>query len=453
MEHEYEPEIDIKNFLFYILYKWRTILFAGTFFCVLFSGYKAITQMSDSYEELKPQKIREYELELAEYNLNQISYQQNIQIYEDWLAQQKVYMEKSVLMHTDPYRKPVAAADIFVRLDDAEWTVLPDNVSIDPTDSLIKMYTSYLHSNINWVPIEELAGIEELYLKELVAINTDYNSNSFTVTVTYSDGDTAVKMRDIIVNQILDRYQEMPPGVSAHTLMVSNQSLSYTIDEGLATSQKNNADIITGYEHTLLDYEKKLDELLELKPEKPFVIGFSKYPIVGFVGGGFISVMIWALCYLLGGKLRSEGDLKSRYGYILLGVIPKSSPKGFFSFIDTLIKKAEGAEYPSIKEETFSRIAINIRNLSKEKQKIILTGSIDIAKLQEVRENIANHLKDIELITVSNINLRTDALKMLSESDAAILVEERNVSLISSIRKEHENINILNKQVIGYILL
>ena len=118
-----------------------------------------------------------------------------------------------------------------------------------------------------------------------------------------------------------------------------------------------------------------------------------------------------------------------------------------------MIKKAEGAEYPSIKEETFSRIAINIRNLSKEKQKIILTGSIDIAKLQEVRENIANHLKDIELITVSNINLRTDALKMLSESDAAILVEERNVSLISSIRKEHENINILNKHVIGYILL
>ena len=40
MEHEYEPEIDIKNFLFYILYKWRTILFAGTFFACCLVGIK-----------------------------------------------------------------------------------------------------------------------------------------------------------------------------------------------------------------------------------------------------------------------------------------------------------------------------------------------------------------------------------------------------------------------------
>lgn len=453
MEQEYEPEIDIKDFLFFILYKWRMLLLSGIFFCVLFSGYKIIQKFSDSYEEQKPKKIREYELELAEYNLNQISYQQNMQIYEDWLAQQELYMEKSVLMHTDPYHKPVAAVDIFVRLDNAEWDILPDNVSLDPTDSLIKMYTSYFHSNLNWKPIEELTGLEELYLRELVGINTDYNSNSFTVAVTYSNGNTAAEIRDIIVNQIMNRYQEMALGVSAHTLMVSNQSLSYTIDEGLAASQKGNADTITGYEHTILGYEKKLDELIELEPKKPFVFGFAKYPVLGFVGGGFIAGIVYAMCYLLGGKLRSAGDLKSRYGYILLGVIPPIPSTGFFSIIDTFIRKVEGIKYPSSKDEMFSRIAVNIRNLADGKQKLILTGSIEGSKLQEVKASIAPYLKDMDLLTAADINSKTDALKMLSKCDAVILIEERNVSLISSIRKEHESISILKKQVVGYILL
>ena len=53
------------------------------------------------------------------------------------------------------------------------------------------MYTSNFHSNIDWTAIEELTGQEARYLKELVTLGTDYNSNTFTISATYSDGETA----------------------------------------------------------------------------------------------------------------------------------------------------------------------------------------------------------------------------------------------------------------------
>ena len=36
----YEREINLKDFLFHILYRWRSILAVGCIFCFLLGGYK-----------------------------------------------------------------------------------------------------------------------------------------------------------------------------------------------------------------------------------------------------------------------------------------------------------------------------------------------------------------------------------------------------------------------------
>ena len=304
---EYEAEIDLKDLLFYILRRWRSVLLAGLVFCVLLGAYKAVRSAGLPQEKRASQKIRDYELELAQYELEKASCEQEIQGYSELLEHQKEYMEKSVLMQTDPYYKPVASADIFVKLDSSEWEGLPANLGIDPTDSIIKAYTSNIWSTLNWEPIETLTDSEKIYLEELLNVYVDYDSNTFTIWVIYSDGSTAKEILDIVLEQVLDRQTDITASAGLHTVTVRNRSTTYTIDNFLAESQKDNIAAITDYERSILDLQMEMKALKE--PGKPFDIGFVKYPAAGFALGTFLMVFFHAGAYLLGGRIRGVRSL------------------------------------------------------------------------------------------------------------------------------------------------
>ena len=122
----YGAEVDIKDMLLYNLYKWRSIILCSLIFCILLSTFGVVRRMS-SDPTLEPKPIREYRLALARYQLNVDGYKLDITNYEERMTQQKIYLEKSVLMHTDPYEKPTASADFFIKLAETEWDGLPDN--------------------------------------------------------------------------------------------------------------------------------------------------------------------------------------------------------------------------------------------------------------------------------------------------------------------------------------
>ena len=448
----YGAEVDIKDMLLYNLYKWRSIILCSLIFCILLSTFGVVRRMSAD-PTLEPKPIREYRLALARYQLNVDGYKLDITNYEERMTQQKIYLEKSVLMHTDPYEKPTASADFFIKLAETEWDGLPDNINVDPTDSLIKMYTSGLNSNLDWKSIEELTGGQKIYLQELLDVKPDYSSNTFTINVVHSNGEMALQILDIITEQLMDKYQYLKNEINNHTLTVSNRALSYNIDNSLADRQKSSQTILAEYEHAILDCQEALDALEEEVPKKPFVIGFIKYPAAGFVLGILLSIIFHCTAYLAGGRLQGDEELKNRYGFPLLGVYPRQEKKRTLSCIDRFIYKLSGSCSKDDTENTNQRIALNLLNLTGNIKSVLITGSISLEKLQKFTADISPLVDNITFTAAANMNTTPKTLELLARCDAIVLVEEKNESLIREIRKIQEIINVYQKPVTGYVLL
>lgn len=448
---EYEPEIDIRDMLFHILYKWRPILGGAIIFCVLLSGLGILRRMSAD-PTIEPKKIRDYKLALAQYELDMARYELDMSDYRQRLEQHELYIEESVLMRINPYEMPRASADIFVRLDDAEWEILPDNITIDPTDSLIKLYASTLLSYIDWEPVETLTGGKEIYLKELISVSPDYNSNTFTVSVVYSDAETAGQILNIVIEQILNKYHDMAAGTSKHNLSVFNQSLSYSVDSSLADSQKANTELAAEYNRAILACQAAIEDLKEEEPSEPLTIGFIKYPAAGILGGGFLMVLFYGLGYLFGGKLHGDSELGNKYGYRLLGTLPVH-PKAFLPGIDHILERLEGTPRCAGEEKIYQCIAANIKNLAGTGKKVLITGTADAEKIKRLTNAVAPRLKDITLTAAGDMNREAGTLDALAACDAVILAEEKSISAERAVQREHECINAMEKPVIGYILL
>ncbi len=453
MGNKYDAEIDLKDMFFYALYKWRKILLGALVLSVLAGGYKILFNTLETLGEYgKPKEVREYEIKMAEYELSIASLERNQEEYQMRLEQQQAYMEKSVLMQILPFNVPIASMDIFVKLDGVEWTYLPTNTTIDPTDSLLNAYTSNFHSTIDWTPITELTGKEALYLKELIEVSTDYNSNTFTVTVKYTDGDTAQKILNILADQVMAKYQGMDSDVNKHTISVINCALTYSIDNSLADAQKYGLDIMSGYEQSILECQTEIIEIEEDKPSSPH--GIRNFFMLGFAGGFILIMLFYEGAYIFGSKLHNDKELKDRYGYNLLGFYPEKKEKNTKLFvIDNALHKLEGSGRQILGDEAFHFIATNIKNLAAQNKKLLVTGTVAISQLQTLVTAISPHLKDFTLMVGGDMNHNTKTLMMMSECDGVILVEERYRSLITDIQKEQEGLIALDKSVIGYVMI
>lgn len=454
MNYEYEPEINLKDLFFYILYRWRSIALAAIVLCALAGGYKLFCNTMEAREEGangKPKETREYEIKMAEYNLAKSTYEQDIVDYQKRLDQQTTYMEESILMQANPYNMPSASADIIVKLDGEEWDSLPENVniSLDPTDSLISVYTANFLSAIDWTAIEELTGKTPLYLKELIGVTADYNANTFTIYVNYNDGDIAQQILDILLSQIMEKYQDVAGDINKHTISIVNRSLTYTINHALADTQKENANIIVGYEQSIIERRTNLEELE--KPSRPK--NLQKFLILGFVAGIFLMIMYHGFRYILGGRLHDGSELKGMYGLLHLGTLPAQEHKGFLSRIDKLLGMLDTANQQKNMESNCQVIAQNIINLADEHKNLFLTSTGDMETLQKLSAAIAPLLEGIHLETGTDIAHNAETLRKLSGCDAVILAEVRQKSLLSDIAHQQERINAYQKPVIGFLLL
>ncbi len=462
----YEPTIDLKDLLFHLLYRWRSILLGGIVLCLLLGGYRAVKNLTAPAAETETQeeyekKVKEYQLALEKYELDQKIYQQNIDTYEKWLDQQNLYMEKSVLMHTDPYNKPVATRVFYVELDKNELEKFQygENLSIDPADYLIRAYTMNFDDSL-WKSLETLTGVDPTYLSELCAWGADYGTNTFSITVTYSDLKTAEKMADEIAGQVEAKHQNLGRDVAQHNLTLINETADYALDTWLASTQKDNADKVNTYTQYILDNRNYMENAE--KPEEPekaeaekvsVMNGLVKFLVLGFAGGIFLMACFYGLKYLLTGVLRNGREIREQYGYQLLGVYSKSEKKGFLPFVDRLLERMEGTAN-KIPEETVSQcIAANIINLAGEKKNLLLTGTISPGKLERVAKSVSSELKDVQLQVMADMNRSPETLRQLAQCDGIVLVEERNVSKNSAVQVEQELIEAVKVPVIGYVLL
>ena len=199
---------------------------------------------------------------------------------------------------------------------------------------------------------------------------------------------------------------------------------------------------LTGEQVTkrIQELEEQLSGLKKLSPVKNFGVGFA--------AGFFLMAFCYGVGYIFSNKIRGEKELGNRYGYFLLGAVPKPK-KGF----DRFLEKMENGSEQATEEEVYRIISTNVANLAEEGNMILVTGTVKEEKLTEFVEIFSSQVKNVSVVSGANMNVTASTLEALAMCDAVVLVEERNKSLREKVQREQEHIRIMNKPVLGYVLL
>ena len=453
--NEYEEEIDLKDLLFFELYKWRSIILAAVIMGILFGGYKVVSETVLKQNSEIVVETEEYEKKKVDYERAVSIYEREIENLQKMIVEQKVYLDNSILMDISPYEKPEASADIFVKLDDLEVLPSLEMINLDPTDSIVKAYASGIEHYIDWKELVNELGVDEVYLKELVSTNIDYNSNTFHVKVCYSDLKTADRVLDVILQQIEQRQGEISSSLGRHTVTVMKRTSGITNDIALADIQSNINDRASNYQKKLADKEKVLEGLEPPEEsvgisKKQIVKSTVKYGVLGVVAGIFVMVAFWGMKYLLNTSLRTAEELKSRFGFKLLGVF---SPEKKTGIIDCKLERLEGIGERETAETVLDRASLNIQNCGENIKNILVTGEYSEEKLNELVAELSNRTKDIEFTACSGLVKSTKALQQLSGCDGVVLVVQRGISKIEEIQKEKEIVEDWKKEIIGCLVI
>ena len=182
-------------------------------------------------------------------------------------------------------------------------------------------------------------------------------------------------------------------------------------------------------------------------------LGYGKYALLGFAGGLFAVAFWYGFSYVCSDKLRGERELRERYGYYLLGTLPREKRTGLLTGVDHMLGRWEGASERISREEAYWIISINIINLAKTGGTFLVTGTVDAEKLQEITEVLSTQVENVTLVSGADMNRTAGTLEALAECDAVILVEERGKSLRAKVHREQESIEALEKPVVGYVVL
>ena len=458
-DNMYEQEIDLKDLIFTVLRKWRLILVIALLLGVAAGGYKSGKELLKQKDDVFVAKLREeYNNDLEKYNQTKVGYERDIENYNASITYQEKYKKKSILLTIDPYNKGRASTDIFVKMSDLPKENGITVNSVDFADGVVKAYASGIEQGGALKELAKDNNIELIYLKELIKVTTDYDSNMLNVTVSYPDEKGAQEILSEIINSIKSMYPEIQLNLGNHKIAIMNQDIGVVTDSNLADFQKQKVNDLAQTNQNLKDTEKALEDLE--KPEKPVALSKGailkagiKYGILGGLAGAFVVGFGICMVFIVNGRVNVDEDLKHRLGIKLLGVYSsKPRKKQFFSMVDRWLDRMEGKEY--FTDETInSMIAVNLCNYVNKGDAVLLTGMADEEHLKQLTVRLQEKTADIKLDYAADLIRNVTTLKRISEYDRIVLVETRGSSKYRDIDKEYETIINRNKEVVGYIML
>ncbi|WP_333646081.1 hypothetical protein [Lacrimispora sp.] len=454
----YEQEIDLKDLIFFICRKWRTILLVAFIFTILLGGYKAGKMLiNQRNEELILNLKEEYEDNLEKYYQEKDGYQRDIESLTASITYQEIYKENSLLLKIDPYHKGVATIDIFVKMPEDIRTEGMTVTTVDPADGIVRAYSSAIKKGTFLEGLSKQKAIDLIYLNELITVKEDYNSNMVSISIASIEEAEAEE----ILNKILDSMESISAPIQEklgqHSIAIMNEDIHSVTDSALVDYQKQKIKSLTDTNKSLKDAESALKDLK--KPEQPVVLSRSsilkegvKYGILGGGVGAFLIAFGAFLIFLMDGKLKIDSDLKKRFGIKILGSFTEVKKKKAFLGIDLWLDRLEGKDDMS-DDLVYDMIAVNIKNFINEGRSVFLTGTVEEEVLRKIAKQLKDRLPQLSIEYGSYIAENIMTLQQLPQYDEVVLVETRNKSQYRIIEKEIEMVVNLKKDIIGYIIL
>ncbi|WP_349946264.1 hypothetical protein ABFV83_19445 [Lacrimispora sp. BS-2] len=454
MNNTYEQEIDLKDLIFHILKRWRSVLFIAVVLAVLMGGSK-FGQGALKYQDKQylAELQETYDTDLMNYRVTKEGYERNIETLTQNIDYEEKYEKNSVLFKLDPYNKWVAKMDLFLKINEEKGVI----TMVDPADSLVKAYSSILRSESSLKEASKENDIETRYLRELINIEENIDGNMITVSVTYKDGEGAQKILGNILEGVNARQSELKDSLGPHRVILMNGETSMVADQELAESQNKRVDSFSEMQTSLKEVQLSLDELEE--PQAPTGLSFkgvlksaAKYGILGAVLGGFLTAFFWCVIYVINPRLHSAEEFKNRFGVKILGAFFQEGKEKKNLGIDAWFEKLEGKESVS-REDVLKRIIANISIYMEKERTVLLTGTAELDILRSIETELKDSFPGVSFEVRADMNRNPETLIALPAADGVILVEKCGVSKYKDIEDELETIYDLNKKIIGCIIL
>lgn len=484
-----ESEISLLDLLYHILRRWRSLLLIAVLFCTLLGGFKLVKGIRTLGSADLKEEQKNYESQLEGYTISKENLENQINELTDAIQNKEDYYDHSVLMKLDS-KKFYKGTVTFVVTDASEVPAAEANrdlsLAIDrKMNSVLGSYVALIQNGTILRDVQNglSSKLDQKYLAELIYTQVDYQSKLLHITVVGDDKQQVQSISDAIIQGLQNASVHMNASVAAHRLKLLSSYVgndadtsipigmipeagANTSDESYQTSiediQKSYTSSITDMQNQLLDCNNQLSELEE--PEPP--VGASrasvlkegiKYGIIGFAAGAFVLAFVYALQYLLCGKLMDSDELNDRYGILLLGDY-YAPLHAHTNRIDRWIDRMSGiTEDKRSVESVYALSAANIMaQVDVEKNsKLLLMGNAKSEDFDAAATALSEKLcsSGIDVIAAGNVNESASAIEKLQQAEQVVLIEQRGASRQQDIQKELLILRKLGKKIIGAIVL
>lgn len=438
-------EFNLKDLLFYILYRWKPIVLIAVLLALLlgvvqtYPQYKAV---STTPTEEMLQMQQSYYDQLDIYTTDLENTQKKLDTFQE-------YLNTSILMNADPRNVYLAKAAYYI---DPSYQILTDILFQDPSKAftLAWHYKDHLQSNSTYTALSEALGIEEKYLMELVVVSLG-DSGTLSFSVAHPEQETALAIRDYLDNALYQHHETLTE-LAEHTLTTVSQSCGLFVYNLMDQTQQEAAKKMT----LLVDeLNTKTDNLNTFKktnaPASPNIAStFVKWALVGGVVGGVLMVVFFFLLGIFDNRVYSPDYVATKYGIPALGSLLPASTR--FDFVTKWLRHMECLPVES-SEGTLLFLAANTSNHISNARDILICSDADAATTDTLATAFRREMGNLHFTTTGSLLQDVQAVKTLPGCSAVLLVFTRNHTNHKYIRKTLNQIRECGKDIIGFIFV
>ncbi|MDO4619783.1 MAG: hypothetical protein Q4B09_04080 [Lachnospiraceae bacterium] len=482
---EYRRKISIRTLLALVLEKWRIILLAG----LLLGGALGFRKASILWPETKPQQEAEVQPEISdtesvaepveEEKAESISaYEQELKLINEQITAMQDYMLHSVLANVNFSDEDQAAADIYVDVTNARLAadtaaadgaaVSASNESIEQTaNALLKVLYRFASVGVDWTELTEETGLNASLLKESVwASGLDQVSYTFTITARGRSAEEAEKIVNTVVSQLKELDWSDTADPSLYTVAVRGFNTYKAVDSSNFSWHRNRINELNNLLSAKDTYQTAINKnrsntavvkattnkQKKVMSRKTVLKSCLKHTAAGFVVGAGGVMFLYALFLMLSGRVLSAQEFNSTYRLRKLAVLPSEKKnKG----IDRLVSRIDSGAAAAGSIPVCLKIACeNIANEAGKERKILLTGDLPAASLQQLAAALSEQdRRGMHIETASDLNGDPEALRKLEEADCVMLAAGIRKSLYSENDEIISTVNAYRKKILGSIVV
>lgn len=437
-----EVEIDLIDFLFYLMRRWKSLVAMVLLGAVLGGAFYMVKSSKTTEETIE----EEYQPEVSTEENMKLAAQ-----YRRLYEQQMDYNQHSIVMQMNPNQV-------------YEGTLTYYLAAGEQTELLSQLYMNLIDDQTVLAEVKAAAGLDcdDQYIRELLSSsvekNTDDNNGMagnvvntlqvvvpddtlsktiITYQIDYLDKETCEKMTTAFKNAVDDVKQQYVDTYGSYYLELAQSTVTVTVDQSYQDKQNTSAARVENYLAKLVKLEDAFsDTEMAYYQEKYLAVeqintdnleadienGISVKDLVKWlVVGVFSFTILWGtyyfLKYLWDSSIRTLDEVK-QMGLPIIGYLGKENENP--TIIDRLEKKKNGS-YDGV-----DYVAVAIGALSEENILI----SADLKNDNQLEEKLQQKINKIKV--VNRIYLDSDTLEHAKKADGVIII----IRLTKTTRKE-----------------